>query len=81
MDANLPPQVHTAAERQIKVTAIGELSLIPDRCKVLYTLHSAKEQVQDVKNSVTRRMDYVIQTLMNHQVRVSFRLNHDTMCL
>ena len=58
------------SERQIKVTSIGELSLPPDRCKVLYTVRSAKEQVQDVKNSVTRRVDYIIQTLVNHQVRV-----------
>ena len=58
------------SERQIKVTSISELSLPPDRCKVLYTVRSAKEQVQDVKNSVTRRVDYIIQTLVNHQVRV-----------
>ena len=58
-------------QRELIVLAMGELSLTPDRCKVIYSLRSMKEQVQEVKNSVTRRLDYIIQTLLNHQVRVS----------
>lgn len=56
-------------ERLIQVTAVGEVSLPPDRCRVTVRLHSQKDNVQDVKNSIQRRLDYVLQTLQNHNVK------------
>lgn len=55
----------------IQVSAIGEVSLSPDRCRINIALTSTKEVVEDVKNSVTRRLDYIKQTLSNHLVKVS----------
>ena len=55
---------------EIQVTASSELSLAPDRCRVTIFVYSKKENAQDAKNSVARRMDYIVQTLYNHQVKV-----------
>ena len=60
------------SDNTITVCATGELSLPPDRCKVLITMSSKKDNVQDVKNSVARRVDYIKQTLHNHHVKVCF---------
>ena len=59
-----------SSDRFIKVTAVGEVSLPPDRCRVSVKVHSQKDNVQDVKNSVQRRLDYVLQTFQNHSVKV-----------
>ena len=58
------------SDRLIKVTAVGEVSLPPDRCRVAVRIHSQKDNVQDVKNSIQRRLDYVLQTFQNHNVKV-----------
>ena len=58
------------SDRLIKVTAVGEVSLPPDRCRVVVRIHSQKDNVQDVKNSIQRRLDYVLQTFQNHNVKV-----------
>jgi len=55
----------------IQVTSNGELSVSPDHCRLIITVSGSKESVQDVKNSVTRRLDYVLQTLRNYQIKVS----------
>lgn len=57
-------------DNEILVSATGEQSLPPDRCRVTLTVSSKKDQVQDAKNSVSRRLDYILQTLHNHQVKV-----------
>ena len=57
-------------DNQVEVTACSDMSLAPDRCRVTVHVNSRKEQVQDAKNSVSRRLDYIIQTLYNHQVKV-----------
>ena len=57
-------------DRLIKVTAVGEVSMPPDRCRVTVRIHSQKDNVQDVKNSIQRRLDYVLQTFQNHNVKV-----------
>ena len=54
----------------IQVTATGELSLAPDYCRLVVTVTANKQRVLDVKNSVTRRLDYVLQTLRNYQIKV-----------
>ncbi|KAH3729708.1 interleukin-1 receptor-associated kinase 1-binding protein 1-like [Dreissena polymorpha] len=58
-------------KRHIKVTAVGEVSLPPDRCRVTVKIHSQKDNVQDVKNSIQRRLDYVLQTFQNHNIKES----------
>ena len=56
--------------RNVQVTAVGEVSLPPDRCRVTIRIHSQKDNVADVKNSIQRRLDYILQTLQNHNVKV-----------
>ena len=55
---------------EIQVSANGELSLQPDRCKITVSVQSKKDTAQDAKNSVSRRLDYILQTLNNHQIKV-----------
>ena len=55
---------------EIQVSSNGEISLQPDKCKLMITVHSKKETAQDAKNSVSRRLEYILQTLNNYQVKV-----------
>ena len=66
------------SDRNIRVTAVGEVSLPPDRCRIVIEIISKKESPQDVKNSVSRRLDYIMQTLQNHTVKVSINNNSIT---
>lgn len=70
---------HEKMERLIQVTAVGEVSLPPDRCRVTVRLHSQKDNVQDVKNSIQRRLDYVLQTFQNHNIKDSDIQVHKSM--
>lgn len=60
----------SARDRQIQVTGVGEVSVPPDRFSLTIRISAKKDNVQDAKNSVTRRLDYVMQTLTNHNVQV-----------
>lgn len=76
VDFATPQLEWTASRREIRVTASGRLFVGPDRCRFSITVSSRKESIQDVKNSVSRRKDYVLQTLRNNQVRDSdFKVN------
>lgn len=61
--------VITARDRQIQVTGVGEVSVPPDRFSLTVRIFSKKDNVQDAKNSVTRRLDYVKQSFANHNVQ------------
>ena len=65
---------------EIQVSAVGELTLPPDRCRMTITVTSKKDDAQEAKNSVVRRLDYILQVLTNHQVKASpnyqFQLDH-----
>lgn len=76
---NFESKETSKTERMIKVTAVGEVSLPPDRCRVTIKIHSTKDNVQDVKNSIQRRLDYVLQTLQNHGVKESDIQVHKSM--
>ena len=56
--------------RDVQVCASSECSMPPDRCRTCIFISSKKDEVQDAKNSVARRLDYVLQVLNNHQVKV-----------
>lgn len=60
----------SATDRHIVVAGVGELTLPPDRFSITIKTRSSKENVQDAKNSVTRRVDYIIQTLKNNSLKV-----------
>ncbi|XP_077977283.1 interleukin-1 receptor-associated kinase 1-binding protein 1-like [Glandiceps talaboti] len=56
-------------QREIQVSASGEAFLPPDRARVTVTVSSTKENVSEAKNSVTRRLDYILQSLQTHGVK------------
>ena len=60
----------SALDRQINVTGVGEMTLPPDRFSVTIKCKAVKETVQDAKLSVTRRLDYIIQSLKNVNLKV-----------
>ena len=67
-----PKVIHAppTKDNEIQVSAIAEIEIVPDKCKLSLLISSKKEQVEDSKNSVQRRLDYILQTLTNHQVKV-----------
>jgi len=57
--------------RQIQVQESGEASLKPDRVKCVITCSNVKATVEEVKQSVSQRVDYITQTLRNNNVKES----------
>ena len=47
--------------REIQVGAVGEQRLNPDQVKIVVVIANQKESVEEVKSSVTRREEYVLQ--------------------
>lgn len=64
----IPLSKANISDRQIKVCAVGEISLPPDRCRLTVRVASTKDTVEEVKDSVNRRVDYILQTLHNHSL-------------
>lgn len=62
--------------RQIDLHETGEASLAPDVIRCTLTCSNVKDSVEDVKQSVTRRLDYVLQTLRNNSVKDKQRTVH-----
>lgn len=56
--------------RVVQVTGCAELSCPPDRATVTISVKNSKENVNDVTNSVTRRLEYILQTARQHDVKV-----------
>lgn len=56
--------------RVVQVTGCAELSCLPDRATVVITVKNSKENVNDVTNSVSRRLDYILQTVRQNDVKV-----------
>lgn len=63
--------VNLTRQNEIQVSATGEVSVQPDRCRVNLTVGSRKDVAQEAMNSVVRRLDYILQVLNNNQVKVS----------
>ncbi|XP_068755376.1 interleukin-1 receptor-associated kinase 1-binding protein 1 homolog [Montipora capricornis] len=55
--------------REIQITESGEVSLPPDMARVSIVCTNAKESVEEVKTSVNRRVDYVLQTLKSYHIK------------
>lgn len=55
--------------REIQITESGEVSLPPDKARVSIVCSNAKESVEEVKTSVNRRVDYVLQTLKSYHIK------------
>lgn len=59
----------SSMDRQISVSGVGELTLGPDRYSITIKCQASKDNVQDAKNSVMRRADYIIQSLHNSALK------------
>lgn len=49
--------------REIRVTGTAEVRCPADRAAVRVSVGNSKESVNEVSNSVTRRLDYILQSL------------------
>lgn len=58
------------ARRQITVNGSAELSLPPDQVKLKISIKSEKPGLEEAKQSVHRRFEYIFQTLKKHKVQV-----------
>ncbi|CAJ1077474.1 interleukin-1 receptor-associated kinase 1-binding protein 1 homolog [Xyrichtys novacula] len=54
--------------REIQVTGTAEVSCPADRASVRVSVGSSKESVNEVTNSVSRRLQYIIQAVRQHGV-------------
>ncbi|XP_016428930.1 interleukin-1 receptor-associated kinase 1-binding protein 1 homolog [Sinocyclocheilus rhinocerous] len=62
--------LHTQSNaRVVQMTGCAELSCPPDRATVTISVKNSKEHVNDVTNSVTRRLEYILQTARQHDVK------------
>lgn len=66
-----------AEDRQIIVTGVGELVLPPDRYSLTIRCKSSKDSLQDAKESVKKRIDYILQTLKNNSLKVGGQMKVD----
>jgi hypothetical protein len=57
--------------RTISVIATGEFSLPPDKVRMTTVIKSSKELIEDAKQSVQRRFEYVFQTMKKNRVKES----------
>ncbi|KAM4633756.1 interleukin-1 receptor-associated kinase 1-binding protein 1 homolog [Polymixia lowei] len=64
----VPPQSYDSV-RQVHVTGVAETCCPADRVTVRLRVSNSKESVNDVSNSISRRLDYILQTLRQHGVK------------
>lgn len=58
------------APREVHVSGTAEVSALPDRAQVVVRVSSTKEAAAEAKKSVSRRLDYVAQSLRQQGVQV-----------
>ena len=63
--------LQTETRPHVCVWAFGEATSLPDRCSITIQLRSTKATVPDAKQSVQKRLDYILSALHNHGVSVS----------
>ena len=56
--------------RTITVCATGEFTLPPDKVRLTLSIKSSKEQIEEAKQSVQRRFEYIFQTLRKNKIKV-----------
>ncbi|CAD5113204.1 DgyrCDS2391 [Dimorphilus gyrociliatus] len=62
-------KVKSGYKREIQVSSSAEFRVNTDRARVMFYLFSSKNSAAESKNSVNRRLDYLLQTLKNHNVK------------
>ncbi|KAI1897647.1 hypothetical protein AGOR_G00085420 [Albula goreensis] len=64
-----PTHEPQASGREVQVTGSSELSCPPDKATLHISVSSSKDSVNDVTNSVSRRLEYILQALRQHEVK------------
>ncbi|KAM4712594.1 interleukin-1 receptor-associated kinase 1-binding protein 1 homolog [Anableps anableps] len=59
---------HGRPVRQVQVTGVAEVSCPADRASVRISVTSTKESVNEVTKSISRRLEYILQTIRQHGV-------------
>lgn len=57
------PQSHSQRVREVHVTGTAEVCCPADRVSVRFRMGNSKESVSEVTNSVSRRLDYILQSI------------------
>jgi len=57
-------------KRVISVNGHGELTMAPDKVKLVVIIKSIKDKLEEAKHSVHRRFEYIFQTLRKNKVNV-----------
>ncbi|XP_046877117.1 interleukin-1 receptor-associated kinase 1-binding protein 1 homolog isoform X1 [Hypomesus transpacificus] len=57
------------SSREIQVTGHTEMSCQADKASMRISLSNNKESVNDVSNSISRRVEYILQALRQHDVK------------
>lgn len=68
--------LQTETRPHVCVWALGESTALPDRCSITIQLRSTKSSVAEAKQSVQKRLDYILSALHNHGVSVSIFFVH-----
>lgn len=58
-------------QRLMTVSGTGEVRMPPDRVKLVVIVSNTKENINEAKESVHKRQEYIYQTLRKHRVDVS----------
>uniref|UniRef100_A0A8C5L6L8 Interleukin-1 receptor-associated kinase 1-binding protein 1 n=1 Tax=Jaculus jaculus TaxID=51337 RepID=A0A8C5L6L8_JACJA len=61
-----PPAQAQAVSREVHVSGAAEVAAAPDRALVAVRVSSTKEAAAEAKKSVSRRLDYITQSLQQH---------------
>ncbi|XP_036003529.1 interleukin-1 receptor-associated kinase 1-binding protein 1 homolog [Fundulus heteroclitus] len=64
----LPRERLGTPAREVQVTGAAEVSCRADRASVRISVTSTKGSVNDVTNSISRRLEYILQTIRQHGV-------------
>ncbi|XP_027896143.1 interleukin-1 receptor-associated kinase 1-binding protein 1 homolog isoform X2 [Xiphophorus couchianus] len=54
--------------REVQVTGVAEVSCPADRAWLLVSVTSTKDSINEVTNSISRRLEYIFQTIRQHGV-------------
>ncbi|XP_072355927.1 interleukin-1 receptor-associated kinase 1-binding protein 1 homolog isoform X1 [Scyliorhinus torazame] len=66
------PHSSPAGEREVQVSASAEVTAPPNRARLCVLVGSRKEAAAAAKSSVNRRLDYILQSVRAHGVRIIF---------
>ena len=75
IDDTCPKRTLPTKSNEIQVSATADMSLSPDKSRITIFVSSKKDNVQEAKNSVSRRLDYILQVLNNHHIKVHLHFN------